>query len=66
MRLCDMFQALVKTREANIAGDELKEARIRMEGRVSDLVKTLDEMLEETLKANRRDFRHEARRESNY
>lgn len=61
-----MFQALVKTREANIAGDELKEARIRMEGRASDLVKTLDEMLEETLKANRRDFRHEARRESNY
>lgn len=61
-----MFQALVKTREANIAGDELKEARIRMEGRASDLVKTLDKMLEETLKANRRDFRHETRRESNY
>lgn len=54
MRLSDMLQALVKTRHANALGDELKDARLRLEAASNDLVKTLDEMLDATNAANAR------------
>lgn len=59
---CKMFSPLIKTREADALGDTLKLARIRLEKTSDALVKTIDEMLEATNRANRpRDGRNEAR-----
>lgn len=60
-----MFQAFVKTREANAQGDELKAARERLETASNDLVKTLDEMLEATNTANDRRDRAQANYDRN-
>ena len=57
-----MFSPLLKTREADALGDTLKLARIRLEKTSDDLVKTIDEMLEATNRANRpRNARNETR-----
>ena len=66
MKIGSMFQVFSVTKKANILGDELKEARQRIESVSSDLVKTLDEMLEATNKANCERLRHERHSKSGH